>query len=472
MKKTKMGIRPPDWVQDAIFYQIFPDRFYNENLENDPQNIRKWGQKPTGNSFFGGDLDGIIYKLPYLEKLGVNALYLNPIFKAPSNHRYDTTDYYKVDPSLGDNDILKQLAKKLHQRNMHIILDGVFNHCGETFFAFQDVIKKGASSKYIDWFIIKSYPIVKFPEPNYRCWIGTSSMPEFNTDNPEVREYLLKVVKYWIKEADIDGWRLDTVEYMDPSFVKQIREAAKEVKKDAYIMGEVMGVATSWFKSKSLDAVMNYKLRDLIIDFFIKEATNATEFNHQLYSFRQTYSDSVNPFMFNLLDSHDVPRFLTLCDGDVKKMKLAVTFLMTYIGAPVIYYGDEVGVMGGEDPDCRRTMIWDKNQQDIDLLNFYKKIIKLRRESQALRRGSFKSLYQQGKLYCFLRQLNEEKIIVGLNNSDKNEEINISLPEIKTKKMLKIKDIFGSTKSSFVMDQNELNLKVAAHDFRILSVSF
>jgi glycosidase len=259
---------------------------------------------------------------------------------------------------------------------------------------------------------------------------------------------------------------------MDPSFVKQIREAAKEIKKDAYVMGEVMGVATSWFKSKSLDAVMNYKLRDLLIDFFIKEAINAVEFNQQLYSFRQTYSDSINYFMFNLLDSHDVPRFLTLCGGNVKKMKLAVVFLMTYIGAPVIYYGDEVGMMGGEDPDCRRTMIWNKNQQNIDLLNFYKKIIKLRKESLALRRGNFKCLYQQGGLYCFSRQLNEEKIIVALNNSVKNEEIDFSLPGIKDRNSLRIKDIFDSTNSSFVIDQNELSIKVPANNFRMLSVSF
>ncbi|MCK4309670.1 MAG: glycoside hydrolase family 13 protein [Candidatus Atribacteria bacterium] len=466
-----MNFKSPDWVQDAIFYQIFPDRFYNGNSDNDSKNICKWRDMPTRDNFFGGDLEGIICKLPYLEELGVNALYLNPIFKSPSNHKYNTTDYYKIDPIFGNKDVFKRLVKEFHRRGIRIILDGVFNHCGDTFWAFQDVIEKGPKSKYKDWFIIKSYPIVKQPEPNYRCWMGTSSMPEFNTDNPEVREYLLKVVKYWIKEADIDGWRLDTVEYMDPSFVKQIRETAKEVKKDAYVMGEVMGVATSWFKSKSLDAVMNYKLRDLIIDFFIKKVINAVQFNQQLYNFRQTYSDLINPFMFNLLDSHDVPRFLTLCGGNVKKMKLAAAFLMTYIGAPVIYYGDEVGMMGGEDPDCRRTMIWNKNQQNIDLLNLYKKIIKLRRESLALRRGNFKCLYQQGGLYCFSRQLNEEKIVVALNNSDKNEEINISLPEIETGKRLKVKDIFTGAVDPLIINQNEHNLKVTAHDFKILSVS-
>lgn len=466
-----MNFKSPDWVQDTIFYQIFPDRFNNGNLSNSSKKVCKWGDKPVRDNFFGGDLEGIIRKLPYLGELGINALYLNPIFKSPSNHKYNTTDYYKIDPIFGDENTLKRLVEELHQRKMRIILDGVFNHCGDTFWAFQDVIEKGPKSKYKDWFIIKSYPIIKQPEPNYRCWMGVPSMPEFNSDNSEVREYLLKVVKYWIKEADIDGWRLDTVEYMDPSFVRQLREAAKEIKKDVYVMGEVMGVATSWFKSKSLDAVMNYKLRDLIIDFFIKKVINAVEFNQQLYNFRQTYSDWINPFMFNLLDSHDVPRFLTLCGGNVKKTKLAAAFLMTYIGAPVIYYGDEVGMMGGEDPDCRRTMIWNKNQQNIDLLNFYKKIIKLRRENLALRRGNFKCLYQQGGLYCFSRQLNEEKIVVALNNSDKNEEINISLPEIETGKRLKVKDIFTCVVDPLIINQNEPNLKVAAHDFKILSVS-
>ncbi len=466
-----MNFKSPDWVQDTIFYQIFPDRFNNGNLSNSSKKVCKWGDKPVRDNFFGGDLEGIIRKLPYLGELGINALYLNPIFKSPSNHKYNTTDYYKIDPIFGDENTLKRLVEELHQRKMRIILDGVFNHCGDTFWAFQDVIEKGPKSKYKDWFIIKSYPIIKQPEPNYRCWMGVPSMPEFNSDNSEVREYLLKVVKYWIKEADIDGWRLDTVEYMDPSFVRQIREAAKEIKKDVYVMGEVMGVATSWFKSKSLDAVMNYKLRDLIIDFFIKKVINAVEFNQQLYNFRQTYSDWINPFMFNLLDSHDVPRFLTLCGGNVKKTKLAAAFLMTYIGAPVIYYGDEVGMMGGEDPDCRRTMIWNKNQQNIDLLNFYKKIVKLRRENLALRRGNFKCLYQQGGLYCFSRQLNEEKIVVALNNSDKNEEINISLPEIETGKRPKVKDIFTCVVDPLIINQNEPNLKVAAHDFKILSVS-
>ncbi len=468
--KIKMNFKPPNWVQDALFYQIFPDRFHNGNPNNDPENVCKWRDKPTRDNFFGGDLEGVIQKLPYLEELGVNALYLNPIFKSPSNHKYDTTDYYKVDSSFGDRDTLKKLVKKLHQRGMRIILDGVFNHCGETFWAFQDVIEKGSKSKYKDWFIIKDSPIVKQPEPNYRCFAGVPSMPEFNTDNPEVREYLLKIVKYWIKEADIDGWRLDTVEYMDPSFVKQIRIAAKEVKEDTYIMGEVMmGLATSWFKGECLDAVMNYRLRDLLIDFFVKRAIDAEEFDQRLYSLRQSYPDWANSVMFNLLDSHDRPRVLTLCHGNVKKMKLAVVFLMTYTGAPVIYYGDEVGMRGGKDPDCRRCMIWEKDRQNHHLLDLYKRMVKLRRENIVLRRGNFHSLYGVGGIYCFLRDLNGEKIIVALNNSSKNKKVEVPILETGKEKEKLYKDIF--TNETFLQSENKLHLKIPAYNFRILNCS-
>jgi len=429
MKRAKMRIKPPHWVQDAIFYHIFPDRFYNGNSENDPQNIRKWGQKPTRNSFFGGDLEGIIYKLPYLEELGINALYLNPIFKAPSNHRYDTTDYYEVDPALGDKDTLKRLVRELHRRGMRIILDGVFNHCGDTFWAFQDVIEKGPKSKYKDWFIIKDYPIVKQPEPNYRCWMGVPSMPEFNTDNPNVREYLLKIVKYWIKEADVDGWRLDTVEYMDPSFVKQIRKAAKEIKEDVYVMGEVMGFATSWFKGECLDAVMNYRLRDLLLSFFVKRVINAREFNQRLYSLRQSYPDWANSVMFNLLGSHDTPRIFTLCKGNREKFKLCLIFLMTYVGVPVIYYGDEVGLRGGNDPECRKCMPWNIDFQTSDIYKFHQRCIQIRKQYSALKKGSFQTLLKEKGVYSFIRKRGKETIIVIMNSTLNPEEICINFSE-------------------------------------------
>lgn len=428
--KIKMNFKSPDWVQNAVFYQIFPDRFHNGNSDNDPENVCRWGDKPTRDNFFGGDLAGIIRKLPYLEELGVNALYLNPIFKSPSNHKYDTTDYYKVDSSFGDRDTLKKLVKKLHQHGMRIILDGVFNHCGDTFWAFQDVIEKGSKSKYKNWFIIKDYPIVKQPEPNYRCLAGFSSMPEFNTDNPKVREYLLKVVKYWIKEADIDGWRLDTVEYMDASFVKQIRIAAKEVKEDAYVMGEVMmGLATSWFKGECLDAVMNYRLRHLLIDFLVKRTMDAEEFDQRLYSLRQSYPDWANPVMFNLLGSHDTPRIFTLCKGNKGRFKLCLIFSMTYVGAPTIYYGDEVGLRGGNDPECRKCMPWNIDFQSNDIYKFHQRCIQIRKQYSVLRKGSFQTLLKEKGIYSFVRKKEEETIIVIMNSTLNSEEICINLSE-------------------------------------------
>lgn len=421
-----MRLEEPAWVRDAIFYQIFPDRFYNGNRENDPGNLSQWGDKPTRNSFFGGDLEGIIQKLPYLEELGVNALYLNPIFKAPSNHKYDTEDYYQVDPHFGDKEVLKRLVAELHRRGMRIILDGVFNHCGTRFFAFQDVEKRGADSKYKDWFIIDGFPIVRKPEPNYRCWAGVPTMPEFNTDNPEVRQYLLNIVKYWIEEADIDGWRLDAVEFMDPSFVKEIRRVAKEAKEGAYIVGEVMGIATPWFNHAALDAAMNYRLWEALVDFFATSKMSASEFSRTLYSLRKSYPDWATYSMFNLLGSHDKPRFLTLSNGDKRRLKLAAAFLFSYPGAPVIYYGDEIGLSGGEDPDCRRTFIWEENKQDRELLAFFKRLIHLRKQEKVLRRGKVHELWWPvSRTVGLLRTCGTEQLLTLFNAS--NEPANLEL---------------------------------------------
>lgn len=458
-------MKPPEWVKDAIFYQIFPDRFYNGDLTNDPENIVEWEEKPTHNNFFGGDLLGIIKKLDYLENLDINALYLNPIFKAPSNHKYDTEDYFQIDPQFGDKATLKKLVKELHSRGMRIILDGVFNHCGENFFAFQDVLKKGENSKYRDWFVIEDFPIVKGPEPNYRCWGGISHMPEFNTDNPETREYLLNVVKYWIEEADIDGWRLDTVEYLEPNFVREIRQTAKKVKKDVYIVGEVMGISSSWFKGGCLDAVMNYKLWESLVDFFAEGKCDAKEFNGRIRFLQGSYPKWANYVMFNLLSSHDKPRFLSLCNGDVRKMKLAVVFLMTYIGAPTTYYGDEIGLEGMGDPDCRRSFVWDEKRQNKELFEFYKKMIKLRKDNPALRRGTFHSLYSRDSIYCYTRNLSEQMIIVTINNSNEDRVIRINLDKLSSKSIIKTLVDDGNL---FVINRNELKLKISGYGFKIL----
>ncbi len=417
---------PPPWVQDAVFYQIFPDRFYNGDPRTDPADVRPWEERPTRTSFSGGDLSGILKRLDYLKDLGVTALYLTPIFKAPSNHKYDVEDYYQIDPHFGDLALLKELVQELHRHKMRLILDGVFNHCGLSFFAFQEVLEKGPRSPYWEWFVIEGFPIVTEPEPNYHCWAGVAQMPEFNLQNPAVRQYLLEVVRYWLREADMDGWRLDTVEYLDPSFVREIRRAAKAVKPDAYVLGEVMGTAAAWFKGGCLDAAMNYRLWELLVAFFAEGRLTAEEFDHGLRFLRRSYPDWANYAMYNLLGSHDKPRFRTLCHGDLRRVRLASAFLFTYLGVPAVYYGDEVGLEGGEDPDCRRTFPWTTLESDPmagELLAFYKRLIRLRRHWDALRRGVFRTLHTQGPLFAYGRVLRDQVIWVVLNNGPQSARL-------------------------------------------------
>jgi len=417
-----------DWVQDAVFYQIFPDRFCNGDVGNDPPGTRPWGEVPTRESTFGGDLLGIAEKLDYLESLGVTALYLTPIFKAPTNHKYDTEDYFQVDPAFGGNEALRELVTALHARGMRIVLDGVFNHCGERHPFFQDVLKKGRASPYWNWFTIWGDRVVREPEPNYACWAGVPTMPEWNHRNPKVREYLLSVVRHWIRECGIDGWRLDTVEYLPPDFVRGVYRVAKEERPDAYVLGEVMGMAASWFKHGALDGVMNYRLRDGIVAFFARGEWPAETFAHHLYAIRRSYPPDSNFTMYNLLGSHDVPRFLTLCGGDRRWLLLAAAFLFSYIGAPAIYYGDEVGLTGGEDPDCRRCFPWEEARWDRALLETFRRLARIRLVSPALRRGSFKLVAARDRLLSFLRVGEGEEVLVTLNAGDRAERISLPSP--------------------------------------------
>jgi len=416
-----MKLQTPYWTKDAIIYQIFPDRFFNGNKNNDPKNTVCWNSEPTRDNFFGGDLEGIKLKLDYLQDIGINCIYLTPIFEASTNHKYDTKNYYKIDPAFGDEKIFKDLVQDIHRRGMKIILDGVFNHCGLDHPFFVDASTKGNNSEYWDWFWINDIPIKEKPEPNYRCFAGYSKMPEWNLQNIHVQEYLLDVVKYWIKEADIDGWRLDTVEYLEPTFVKKIREESKKIKPDAFVLGEILHLGTSWFKGECLDGAMNYRLWDYSVSFFAKNEMDARTFADKIYVLRASYLDWANYSMYNLPDSHDRPRIMTLCDGDKRKVKLLFGFLFTYIGIPVLYYGDEIGMMGKNDPDCRRSMIWETEKQDKDLFEYIKKLIQLRKNSKALKMGKYKLLFSDESVFAFEREYGEEKIEIYINNSEKEK---------------------------------------------------
>lgn len=403
----------PDWVQDAIFYQIFPDRFFNGDPSNDPPGTESWGNPPTRENFFGGDLQGVLQKLDYLQNLGVNAIYLNPIFQARTNHRYDTCDYFQVDPTLGSNALLEKLAQELHRREMRIILDGVFNHCGDGFWAFEDVKLRGQASPYSDWFFIRSHPIDAHAQSYDTCG-GCPYLPKLNPANPVVRDYLLKVGTHWLEEAHIDGWRLDTACKVPMDFWQDFRAAMKAVNPNAYLVGEIWREADAWVRGDIFDGVTNYLLRELILGFCLNEALDAEDFAYEVDSLLKKLGPAAAS-MLNLLGSHDTPRALTLFRGELDRFLIAVTFLMTTVGAPLVYYGDEIGMHGGMDPDCRRTMNWDEGKWDRRIFETYRQLIALRRSHEAFRRGKHETLLAFNRVYAYRRASENDEAIIVLN---------------------------------------------------------
>lgn len=417
-------MRPPDWVKDAVFYGIFPDRFRNGDPANDPPGTRPWGEPPDRRSHFGGDLAGIVEALDYLQDLGVTALYLNPINVAPSNHKYDVADYFRVDPQFGGDGALRALVAEVHRRGMRIILDGVFNHCGDAHPFFQDVLRRGRASPYWDWFVIQGDEVVREPRPNYACWAGVAALPEWNHANPRVREYLLSVVRHWLTEYGIDGWRLDAVEHMPPDFVREIRVAAKEANPDAYVLGEVMGLAAAWFKYGALDGVMNYRLWEALVNFIAWESWDARQFIAYLKGLWGSYPRENTYASYNLIGSHDKPRIMTLCGGDRGKVALVAATIFALPGAPAVYYGDEIGMEGGEDPDCRRCFPWDPGRWDGGLRELFRKLIALRREEEALRRGDLRFGEARGRAFSLVREGPGGRIAFLLNAGD----VEVSFP--------------------------------------------
>lgn len=410
----------PSWVQDAVFYQIFPERFANGDRSNDPPGVEPWGGRPTARNFFGGDLRGIIDNLDYIVSLGANAIYLNPIFEARSNHKYDTKDYMRIDPAFGDTQTLEDLVDACHERGIRVILDGVFNHTGVDFFAFADVREKGIRSVYRNWYNFHGFPVGSPDNPNYDCWWGHGSLPKLMTGNPAVRTYLYGVTRKWMM-LGIDGWRLDVANEVPPEFWIGWRKHVKQINPDAYIIAEIWDNAAPWLRGDQFDATMNYRFRTACIDFFIARSRSVSSFDSLLAAQRNDYRPEVNFALQNLLGSHDTERFLTLAGGDVSAVQLAVLFQMTYVGAPMVYYGDEVGMTGGKDPGCRGTMVWDPERQNTSLLDFTKRVIKVRRAHPVWRRGLFETLRIDDSrgLYVFSRRYHGAQGIVVLNTGPK-----------------------------------------------------
>jgi glycosidase len=406
--------------------------------------------------------------LPYLHDLGVNVLYLTPVFESPSHHKYDTSDYYSIDSHFGQLEDLRRVVDEAHKLNMKVVLDAVFNHSGDRFFAFQDVMSNGANSKYKDWFFIDRFPVVQRPEPSYESFgILSPSMPKLNTSNPEVVRYMLDVATYWIREVGIDGWRLDVANEIDHSFWRLLRQEIKDIDRELLLIGEIMHQSGAWLRGDQFDGVMNYLFRDAVVGYFAEQNMTARAFAGQIESVRMQYTDSANSAMFNLIGSHDTERFLTACSRsvwgwqqkqEVARLKLAALFQLTYIGMPMIYYGDEVGMTGGEDPLCRKPMVWDEANQDTTIHAHYKQLIALRREYPALCGGEFRMWFvdEASNGIGFVRQLPGQCIGVVLNNSPDEQQLELTAP--KGIEAQQIVPLFGTSEWKWNKGKGQLTL--------------
>ncbi len=481
----------PDWVQDAVFYQIFPDRFYNGDFSNDPQKVdvyKKNGERYKGANpswtqgvlpershvimdrdefsnnqnmiqpnygyhvFYGGDLQGVEKKIPYLKRLGVNAIYFNPLFEAVSNHKYNISNYKAVEDHFAikgnreaSEEYVRELIKKLHQNGIKVIFDITFNYTGYEHWAFQDVVEKGADSSYSDWYFVDDYPVTKLHKqgqdnpPNYKCWWGQGAYPILNVNNSEVKDYLFEVTKKWMdpdgdgdSSDGIDGWRLDMpkqVKKTNNQFWQEWRKHVKSINPKAYIAGEMWEAGSEYLQGAELDSIMNYRFQKAVVDFIGQGKITADEFGDQLASIRKDYPRQSNSIQLNLIDSHDTKRFLTAAGGNKERLKLGSLLQMTYLGAPLVYYGDEVGMKGGLPPDSHRTMLWSDRgytAPDRDLFTHYQRLIEIRHQEPALRRGKLKQVpLGREMVYGFKRIYQQQELLVLINAGEKTADLKI-----------------------------------------------
>jgi glycosidase len=573
----------PAWAKEAVYYQIFPERFCNGDKSNDPTpadmegawpgktpegwKIHPWTsdwyklqpwEKKNGHDFYwnagvrryGGDLQGVMNKLDYLQKLGINAIYFNPLFTSPSLHKYDGSTYHHIDHNFGPNPekdknitagenpadpttwqwtsadkLFLKLIKECHRRGIKVIIDGVFNHVGTTFWAFKDVVKNQQNSKYKDWFFIKSWddPNTSKNEFDYEGWFGVKDLPRLRQDENGIvsgpKEYIHAAIQRWMAPngnvADgIDGWRLDVAEQVHHNFWKTFRTWVKGINPDAYIVGEIwwddwaknkMMDTRPWLQGDEFDAVMNYRFARALKDFILndKKQLSPQGFVDSLNTLLKEYPKENYYAMMNLLDSHDVERVASMVvnpdiwydhdgnpsndkkysvrkptDHERLKQRLIVALQFMLPGAPQIYYGDEAGMWGGDDPDCRKPMVWpdfkyetetthpfglkrptDQVKFDTKLFNWYKKIVSIRKENKILALGNvkFDIIDNENKLLGFTREYNVEKIFVLVNNND--AKMTVQLEKIKNILLdNNLKDLVNGKKLVLTKDKKELSL--------------
>lgn len=574
----------PSWGSSAIWYQIFPERFNNGDSTNDPAAEDMFGSWPhmvppgwkvsdwTGdwyalqewertddkgfyfhvqNRRYGGDLQGILDKLDYLDDLGITAIYLNPIFESPSLHKYDATFYHHVDNNFGpdpegDKKIWKEenpadpstwkwtsadslflrLITQAHARGMKIVIDGVFNHVGMTFWAFEDVKKNQEKSLFKDWFTIKRWDDPTTPENefDYEGWFGVRELPELREDGNGIvtgpREHIFSVVRRWMDpngdgnpDDGIDGWRLDVAEKVNKNFWRDFRTLVRSINCEAVLVGEVwwedwdndkMFNAAPWLQGDVFDGVMNYRWAREAFLFFAAEKTkiSASTFRRRLGELQDDYRRSVNDAIWNLYDSHDTDRMLsrivnpdlkydkrvnpkedptydvrTPRENEKKTQKLMALFQMTFVGAPMLYYGTECGMWGADDPDCRKPMLWsaishtnesshpfgknrpnDKNVFDGELLNYYRKLISIRKNHKSLMQGEYQALLvdDERDVFSFMRESDDERVLVVLNNSWRSQEVMIPFSSAPGRQ--EVADLMSQKK--YPIEQNRVSLRL------------
>ena len=419
----------PSWVEKTVFYQIFPDRFENGDRTNDPPDVQNWSAEPTAFNRFGGDTAGVSRHLNYLQNLGIGGVYFNPVFASPSNHRYDASDFRRIDPQFGTNAQFAALTRDLQKRGIVTVMDFVFNHTSPTFAPFADIVANGAQSPYKDWYFVKSYPVRAQDPPPYVAWNGYPSMPKLNLGNPQTRDYMLDTVSFWKREVPLAGLRLDVADEVDMNFWRQLRARVKGLDPQMWIVGERWGDASPWLQGDQWDGAMNYPFLFANADFFADNKGTATAFTDRLMRLYAAYPPQVSRAMLNLLSSHDRPRFLSVCRGDTRLLRLAATVQFTWPGAPSIYYGEELGMEGGADPENRRPMRWDLASPANPTLQFYRRLIALRNGSRALQAGDPQILMTDdgAQTLAYARLLPDDAVVIAINRSEREQTVQIPL---------------------------------------------
>lgn len=428
----------PDWAPGSVVYQIFPDRFAKDSDYTEDwykQNIHYKDK-------FYGNLKGILKQIDHIKELGVDVIYMTPIFCSDSNHKYDTIDYFHVDPEFGTKEDLSELVEAAHERGMRVILDAVFNHTSPKFFAFEDVKRKGEDSEYKDWYYIKEFPLKAERDtvPTYETFAYHGGMPKLNCRNPKVQEYILEVVRYWMREVHIDGWRLDVADEIGPELWRCFRKEVKAINPEALIIGEIWHFAEPQLQGDMWDSVMNYRFYDSVLGYFAYRNMNAEQFAQSQEKVRGRIHTSVYPVLWNLIDSHDTARFLHQAKEKKELLKMAAAMQLLSPGMPMIYYGDEYGMTGGRDPENRRGMLWDEARQDKEMFQWYKTLTTLRKTHPCLAKGEQRWIVTDNDNDILVAEsvYGEDHLTLVFHNQSKKAE----LPEYAGKKDLLSDKIF------------------------------